>query len=120
MASLLWTLTKSLESKLDGVYTRLLGNIVNISWRQHPTKLHFYGCIPDISTILRERRVRFAGHCWRIKQGLASDSLLLTPSHGARRFGRLAITYIDQLCYDTGSHPNDLSTFMQDCNGWDL
>ena len=39
--------------------------ILNISWRQHPTKLQFHGPIPDISAILRERRMRFAGHCWR-------------------------------------------------------
>lgn len=112
--------TKILESILDGAYTRMLGVIVNISWRQHPTKSQFYGPIPDISTILRERRVHFAGHCWRVKQDLASGSLLLTPSHGARRFSRLAITYIDQVCYGSGCHPNDPSTLMKDSNGWDL
>ena len=41
---------------------------LNISWRQHPTKLQFYGPIPDISTILRERRMRFAGHYWRARE----------------------------------------------------
>ena len=33
-----WTLTKSLESKLDGTYTRMLRAVLYISWRQHPTK----------------------------------------------------------------------------------
>ena len=33
-----WTLTKRLEKKLDGNYTRMLPAIVNKYWRQHPTK----------------------------------------------------------------------------------
>ena len=41
---------------------------LHISWRQHPTKLQFRGLIPDISTILRERRMRFAGHCWLARE----------------------------------------------------
>ena len=33
-----WTLTKRLEKKLDGNYTRMLRAILNKSWRQHPTR----------------------------------------------------------------------------------
>ena len=33
-----WTLTKPLEKKLDGYYTRMLRAILNKSWRQHHTK----------------------------------------------------------------------------------
>ena len=33
-----WTLTKRLEKKLDGNYTRILWAILNKSWRQHPHK----------------------------------------------------------------------------------
>ena len=38
------TLTKRLEKKLDGNYTRMLQAILNKSWRQHPTRhlLHTY------------------------------------------------------------------------------
>ena len=32
----IWTLTKRLEKKLDGNYTRMLRAILNKSWRQHP------------------------------------------------------------------------------------
>ena len=31
-----WTLTKRLEKKLDGNYTRMMREILNKSWRQHP------------------------------------------------------------------------------------
>ena len=33
-----WTLTKRMEKKLDGNYTRMLRAILNKSWRQHLTK----------------------------------------------------------------------------------
>ena len=33
-----WTLTKRLEKKLDGNYTRILRAVLNKSWRQHPTR----------------------------------------------------------------------------------
>ena len=33
-----WTLTKRLEKKLDGNYTRMLRAILKKSWRQHPTR----------------------------------------------------------------------------------
>ena len=41
-----WTLTKRLEKKLDGNYTRMLQAILNKSWRQHPTKHQLYGHLP--------------------------------------------------------------------------
>ena len=43
-----WMLTKRLEKKLDGNYTRLLQAILNKSWRQHPTKHQLYGHLPPI------------------------------------------------------------------------
>ena len=38
-----WTLTKQLEKKLDGNYTRSLPAILNKSWMQHYTKQQLYG-----------------------------------------------------------------------------
>ena len=43
-----WTLTKRLEKKLDGNYTRMLRAILNKSWRQHPTKHQLYGHLPSL------------------------------------------------------------------------
>ena len=43
------TLTKRLEKKLDGNYTRMLRAILNKSWRQHPTKHQLYGHLPPIT-----------------------------------------------------------------------
>ena len=47
-----WTLTKWLEKKLDGNYTRMLRAILNKSWRQHPTRHQLYGHLPPITKVM--------------------------------------------------------------------
>ena len=42
-----WTLTKRMEKKLDGNYTRMLRAILNKSRRQHPTMQQLYGHLPS-------------------------------------------------------------------------
>ena len=68
-----WTLTKQLEKKLDGNYTRMLRAILNRSWQQHPTRRQLYGHLPPITKTIH------AGHCWRSKDEIVSDVLLWTP-----------------------------------------
>ena len=51
-----WTLTKRLEKKLDGNYTRILRAILNQSWRQRPTKQQLYGHLPPITKTIQVRR----------------------------------------------------------------
>ena len=65
-----WTLTKRLEKKLDGNYTRKLRAILNMSWRQHLTRHQLYGHLPPITKTLQVRRTRHAGHLLE-KQGRA-------------------------------------------------
>ena len=74
-----WMLTKRLEKKLDGNYTRMLRAILNKSWRQHPTRHQLYGHLPPISKTIQVRRTRHAGHCWRSRDELIRDVLLWTP-----------------------------------------
>ena len=89
-----WTLTKRLEKKLDGIYTRMLPAILNKSWRQHPTRHQLYGHLPPITKTIQVRRTRHAGHCWRFRDELIRDVLLWTPTHGRAKAGRPARTYI--------------------------
>ena len=89
-----WTLTKRLEKKLDGNYTRMLRAIMNKSWQQHSTKHQLYGHLPTITKTILVRRTRHAGHCWRSRDELISDVLLWTPTYGCARAGRPARTYI--------------------------
>ena len=57
-----WTLTKRLEKKLDGNYTRMLRAILNKSWQQHPTRHQLYGHLPPITKTIQVRWTRHAGH----------------------------------------------------------
>ena len=113
-----WTLTKWLEKKLDGNYARMLRAILNKSWRQHPTRHQLYDHLPPITKTIQVRRTRHAGHCWRSRDELTSDVLLWTPTHGRAKVGRPAITYIQQLCEDTGCCQEDLPEAMNDREKW--
>ena len=113
-----WTLTKRLEKKLDGNYTRMLRAILNKSWQQHPTRHQLYGHLPPITKTIQVRRTRHAGHCWRSRYELIRDVLLWIPTHGRAKAGRPARTYIQQLCEDTGCCPEDLPRAMNDREEW--
>ena len=78
------TLTKRLEKKLDGNYTRMLRAILNKSWRQHPTRHQLYGHLPPITKTIQARQIRQTR------------------------------TYIQQLCEDMGCSPEDLPEAMND------
>ena len=75
-----WTLTKRMEKRLHGNYTRMLWAILNKSWRQHPTKPQLYCHLPSIKKTIKVRWTRHAGHCWRSRNELISNVLLWTPS----------------------------------------
>ena len=108
-----WTLTKRLEKKLNGNYTRMLWAILNKSWWQHSTRHQLYGHLPPITKTIQVRWTRHAGHCWRSR-----DELLWTPTYGQAKAGRPAWTYIQQLCEDTGCSPEDLPEAMNDREKW--
>ena len=113
-----WTLTKRLEKKLDGNYTRMLRAILNKSWRQHPTKHKLYSPLPLITKTIQVRRTRHAGNCWRSRDELISDVLLSSPTYDRAKAGRPARTYIQQLCEDSGCSPEDLPEAMNDREKW--
>ena len=87
-------LIKRMEKKLDVNYTRKLRAILNKSWRQHPRKPQLYGHLPPITKTIQVRRTRHAGHCWRSRDELISDVVLLDPStYGRAKAGLPARTY---------------------------
>ena len=113
-----WTLTKRLEKKLDGNYTRMLRAILNKFWWQHSTRHQLYGHLLPVTKTIQVRRARHAEHCWRSRDELMSDVLLWTPTHVRAKAGRPARTYIQQLCEDTGCCPEDLPWAMNDRKEW--
>ena len=89
-----WTLTKRLEKKLDGNYTRMLWALLNKSWRQHTTVHQLYSHLRPITKTIQARRTRLAGHCWRSRDELIKDVLQWTPTYGRAKAGRPARTCI--------------------------
>ena len=113
-----WTLTKRLEKKLDGNYTKMCRAILNKSWQQHPTRRQLYGHLPPITKTIQARRTIHAGHYWRSKDEFVSDVLLWNPAYGQSKAGRPARTCIQQLCDDTGCNREDLPEAMNDREIW--
>ena len=113
-----WTLTKRIEKKLDGNYTRMLRAILNNYWGQHPTKQQLYGHLPPTTKTIQVRRTRHARHCWRSRDELIRDVLQWTPSHGRAKAGRPARIYVSQFCVVMGCSPEDLPEAMDDREGW--
>ena len=108
-----WTLTKRLEKKLDGNYTRMLRAVLNKSWRQHPTRHQLYGHLPPITKTIQVRRTRHAGHCWGSRDELIRDVLLWTTTHGrAKQDDQREHTFSS--CEDTECCPEDLPRAMND------
>ena len=113
-----WTLTKRLEKKIDGNYTRMLRAILKKSWRQHPTRHQLYRHLPPIPKIIQIRRTSHAGHCWRRRDEHISNVLQWTPTYGWAKAGWPARTYIRQLCEDTGCSPEDVPEAINDREKW--
>ena len=113
-----WTLTKRLEKKLDGNYTRMLRAILKKSWQQHPTRHQLYGHLSPIAKTIQARRTRHAGYCWRSRDELISGVRQWTPAYGRAKAGRSARTYIQQLCEGTGCSPEDLLEALNDREKW--
>ena len=113
-----WTLTKWVEKKQDGNYTRMLWAILNKSWWQHPTRHELYGHLPPVTKTIQVRWTRRAGHFWRSRDKLINDVLLWTPTYGQAKAWQPARTYIQQLCEDMGCSPEDLPEAMNDMEKW--
>ena len=77
-----WTLTKCMEKKFDGNYTRMLRAILNKSWRQQPQSSSCMATYHPSWKTIQVRQTRYSGHCWRSRDELISDLLQWTSSHG--------------------------------------
>ena len=114
-----WTLTKTLQKRLDGCYTRMLRMAYNISWKEKMTNVQLYDGLPPVSSKVASRRLKLAGHCVRHPEEEASKLILWEPTQGRSNVGRRAVTYIDTLKRDTGIEAtHELKTAMMDRNGW--
>ena len=92
---------------------------LNISWKQHKTNADLYQNLPLVSTKIRQRRMRLAGHCIRHREEVAQQLVLWNPTDGKRSRGRPATTFIDTLLEDSGlNNIQELRMVMEDRDSW--
>jgi len=114
-----WTLNKKLNKSLDGCYTRLLRKAQNVSWKQHLTNKALYNGLPNISNVIRKRRLKFAGHSYRQHEDPVSELVLWQPKHGKRNKGAPVKNFIDILKEDTGlKNEQEIAACMEDRDVW--
>ena len=114
-----WTLTKALEKSLDGCYTRMLKEVLNIKGNVHLPNTELYKGLPRISNKIANRRMRLAGHCHRHPELPANQVILWEPKHGHRRRGRPPANFIDTLKRDAGiDETRELAALMENRDLW--
>ena len=111
-----WTIKKAFQDRLDGTYTRLLMKAQNLSWKKHPTKKEIYSGLPPISSVIAQRRARFAGHCMRAQDQLISTILPLRFQQAGR--GRRPLTFPDIVARDVKMTVEDMRVAMLDRAVW--
>ena len=90
-----------------------------MSWKDHKTNIELYGNLPTLSSTIRQRRMRFTGHCLRANNQPAEKLLFWSPYDGKTQRGGGYKTFSKMLQEDTGlkSH-NELRTLMGDRDLW--
>ena len=113
-----WTITKLLEARIDGCYTQLLRRALNISWKEHIPNKVVYGKLPPITSIIKARRLSFAGHCLRTADQPVSHLVFWTPTGGCSSRGRQRITYPDTIKNDIELEEQEIIKLMKDRKLW--
>ena len=114
-----WSLSKSEEKRLDGCYTRILRKVYNVNYDSHTTNKQLYKGLRRVSDVIKERRLRLAGHTFRDKEAPAHLTVTWDPKHGKMGRGRPAATMIDTLLRDTGlANVKELESCMEDREVW--
>jgi ribonuclease HI len=102
-----WSLTKGQERKVSGCYSRLLRYILNIKWSDFISNEVLYDGMSTLDIKLRQRRLQFAGHCYRSNKDSQasqpiSDLLFYRGNNSKNKVGQgNKITYIKTLLRDT-------------------
>eukprot|EP00116_Pleurobrachia_bachei_P005435 sb/3465697/ len=82
-----WTLTSTLEKRLDGCYSRMLRMALGISWWDRVSNEEVFQNVPRASETVRTRRLRLAGHVHRHEELTAHQLLFWEPDRGSRSRG---------------------------------
>ena len=75
-------------------YTRMLRKSLHISWQEHPTDTNVYGKLPLVSSKIKSRRMRMAGHCIQHPELSTHQLILWEPTQGKANRGRRRLTLV--------------------------
>ena len=106
-----WTITKRLEEKLNGTYTRVLIIVLSKPWHEHPELGEWYGNNHQIGDATGRRRPAFACHCRCSDDEFACELSRWSPKHGLDMFQMVnpEKTRIRQFSYEVGKTIDELS-----------
>ena len=114
-----WTMTATMERSMDGCYTRMLRMALDISWQEHLTNNQLYGKMERVTTKIKVRRLRMAGHCVRHPELAVNPLVLWEPTHGRAARGRTRLTYTELMKRETGcTNTEELRTAMTNRDVW--
>ena len=111
-------MTKKLEKRVNGCYTRMLILALAFSWRDHICNKDLYGNLPAITSKIRTRRLRLVGHLKRHQEEVGHHLVMWSPHQGHRTRGKPAMTFVQQLERDTGLSINEMGAQMMDRDFW--
>ena len=113
-----WTQTKRMQKSLTATTQECCKQFWTSPGENTPQSSNCTATYLPSRKTIQVKRTRHVRYYWRSRDELISDVLLWTPSYGRAKAGRPAITYIKQLCADTGCSPEDLPEAMNDRDGW--
>jgi len=119
-----WTTYSYQERRLNTFHMRCLKRILNITWQDHVPHQDILKrtSIPSMYSLLRQRRLRWLGHVFRMKDGrLPKDILYGQLALGTRRVGRPSLRFKDVCMRDmkTCDLPvHSWETLAKDRDGW--
>ena len=113
-----WTITNILEACIDGCYTQLLRRALNISWKEHIPNKVVYGKLPPITSMIKARRLRFAGYCLRTADQAITHLVFWIPTGGCSSRGRQRITYPYTIKNDIELEEHEIIKLMKDRKLW--
>ena len=91
-----WTTYARQEKRLNSFHPRSIRHILGISWqdRVSNTEVLSQANLPSMFTLLRQRRLRWLGHVYRMEDGrIPKDFLYGELASGKRTKGRLQLRY---------------------------
>ena len=74
-----WTVDVKMKKKIDGCYTKMLRMAYITNWQEMISNKELYDELPFVSSKIKARRMKLAGHCLRHPEEKASNLVLWQP-----------------------------------------